>query len=55
MLGWTIFFFVLTIITAILGFTGITGEASGFLKALALMFLGVCALFLITGQDEPPH
>lgn len=40
MLGWSITFFILAVIAAALGFTGIAGAASSIAQILFFIFLG---------------
>jgi uncharacterized membrane protein YtjA (UPF0391 family) len=46
MLGWTVTFFIIAVIAAILGFTGIAGAASGVAQILFWVFI---ALLILSG------
>lgn len=48
MLSWSITFFVIALIAAVLGFTGIAGAAVSIAKVLAIVFLVLFILSLIT-------
>lgn len=50
MLRWSIMFFVIAIIAALFGFTGLSGEAAGIGKFLAFLFLVLFVLSLIFGR-----
>lgn len=49
MLSWTIFFFLLAIVAAALGFGGIAGAAAGIAKICFFVFL-VIFLFALVGD-----
>lgn len=55
MLGWAIAFFVVSIIAAIFGFTGVATAAAGIAKILFFVFIGLFVLtliaFLIVGRS----
>lgn len=55
MLGWSIAFFVIALIAAVLGFTGIAGTAVGIAKILAIVFLVLFIASLITGAITGKH
>ena len=52
MLSWALFFFVLAIIAAVLGFGGIAGAASGNALLLFVGFLIVAVIVLLTGRGR---
>jgi len=49
MLGWAVFFLVIALIAAVLGFGGIAGTAVGIAKLLFFIFLAIFAISLIMG------
>jgi uncharacterized membrane protein YtjA (UPF0391 family) len=49
MLKWALFFFIISIIAAIFGFTGIAAAAAGIAKILFFIFLVICVIFLVVG------
>jgi uncharacterized membrane protein YtjA (UPF0391 family) len=49
MLKWALFFFIVSIIAAIFGFTGIAAAAAGIAKILFFIFLVICVIFLVLG------
>jgi uncharacterized membrane protein YtjA (UPF0391 family) len=49
MLKWALFFFIISIIAAIFGFTGIATAAAGIAKILFFIFLVICVIFLVLG------
>jgi uncharacterized membrane protein YtjA (UPF0391 family) len=49
MLKWALFFFIISIIAAIFGFTGIAAAAAGIAKILFFIFLVICVIFLVLG------
>jgi uncharacterized membrane protein YtjA (UPF0391 family) len=49
MLGWTVFFLIIALIAALLGFGGIAGTAAGIAKLLFVIFLAVFFISLLTG------
>src|SRR5436309_14335245 len=49
MLKWALFFFIISIIAAIFGFTGIAAAAAGIAKILFFVFLVICVIFLVLG------
>jgi uncharacterized membrane protein YtjA (UPF0391 family) len=49
MLKWALFFFIISIIAAIFGFTGIAAAAAGIAKILFFIFLVICVIFLMLG------
>lgn len=53
MLGWTITFFVIALLAAILGFGGIAGAAAGMAKILFFVFLFLFIVGLILGRRVP--
>jgi len=56
MLGWTLAFFVVTLVAAALGFTGLAGAASGVAQVLFFVFLVLMAAAGIASavRDRPP-
>ena len=58
MLSWAITFFIIAIIAAVFGFTGIAATASGIAKILFFIFLFLFVAFaianLVTGRKIPP-
>jgi uncharacterized membrane protein YtjA (UPF0391 family) len=49
MLKWALFFFVISIIAALFGFTGIAAATAGIAKILFFIFLVICVIFLVLG------
>lgn len=49
MLRWSAVFFIIAIVAAIFGFTGIAEGAAAVAKVLFTIFLGLCILALILG------
>jgi len=49
MLRLALFFFIVSIIAGILGFTGIAGASADIAKFIFFCFLVVCALMLVAG------
>jgi uncharacterized membrane protein YtjA (UPF0391 family) len=49
MLKWAAIFFVIAIIAAVFGFTGIAAAATGVAKVLFYLFLAVAVIMLIAG------
>jgi uncharacterized membrane protein YtjA (UPF0391 family) len=49
MLKWALFFFIISIIAALFGFTGIAAAAAGIAKILFFVFLVICVIFLVLG------
>jgi uncharacterized membrane protein YtjA (UPF0391 family) len=49
MLKWALFFFIISIIAALFGFTGIAAAATGIAKILFFIFLLICVIFLVLG------
>lgn len=58
MLGWSVTFFIIALVAAVLGFTGVAGAAVGIAKILAVVFLVLFILSLIstiiTGRHTTP-
>lgn len=57
MLGWTIFFFIIAVLAALLGFGGIANAAMGIAQLLFYLFLilfVICLLFWVLGRRGPP-
>ncbi len=52
MLSWALFFFVIAIVAAILGFGGIAGAASGIAQLLFVGFLILAVVVLVTGRGR---
>jgi len=52
MLSWSVFFFILALVAAVLGFGGIAGAASGIAQLLFVGFLIVALLALVTGRGR---
>lgn len=48
-LKWAAIFFVIAIIAALFGFTGIAAGAAEVAKVLFYIFLGVCVVLLLVG------
>lgn len=55
MLGWSLSFFVIAVIAAIFGFTGIAVGASSIAKALFFLFLVLFIASLIVPRFHKPH
>lgn len=49
MLRWAAIFFVISIVAALLGFSGIAAGAADIAKVLFFIFLAVCIVFLVLG------
>ena len=49
LLKWAAIFFVIALIAAAFGFTGITAGAASIAKVLFYLFLGIFVVFLIAG------
>src|ERR1700730_3901886 len=49
MLKWALFFFIISIIAALFGFTGIAAATAGIAKILFFIFLVICVIFLVLG------
>jgi uncharacterized membrane protein YtjA (UPF0391 family) len=49
MLKWSATFFIIAIIAAVFGFTGIAEGAASVAKVLFAIFLGLCVLSLVLG------
>lgn len=49
MLGWAVFFLVIALVAAVLGFGGIAGTAVGIAKLLFFVFLAIFIVSLIMG------
>lgn len=49
MLGWAMTFFIIAIVAAIFGFTGIAASAAGIAKLLFFGFLILAAISLVVG------
>jgi uncharacterized membrane protein YtjA (UPF0391 family) len=47
MLKWALFFFVISIIAALFGFTGIAAATAGIAKILFFIFIVICVIFLV--------
>lgn len=59
MLGWSIAFFIVALIASVLGFTGIIGAAASIAKMIAVAFLILFIISLVTAiiighQTTPP-
>ncbi len=50
MLGWAVTFFIIAIIAALFGFTGIAVAAAGIAKVLFFVFLVLFAIALVAGM-----
>ena len=48
MLRWALIFFIIALIAAGLGFTGVAGAAAGIAKILFWLFVGILLLVLLT-------
>jgi uncharacterized membrane protein YtjA (UPF0391 family) len=49
MLRLALFFFVVSIVAALFGFTGISAATAGIAKLLFFLFIVICLAFLIVG------
>ncbi|MFY4728813.1 DUF1328 domain-containing protein [Nitrospira sp. BLG_2] len=49
MLKWAAIFFVIALIAAAFGFTGIAAGAASIAKVLFYLFLGICVVLLVAG------
>ncbi|NJL94052.1 MAG: DUF1328 domain-containing protein [Anaerolineae bacterium] len=52
MLSWALFFFIIAIVAALLGFGGIAGAASGIAQLLFFGFLILALVVLVTGRGR---
>jgi uncharacterized membrane protein YtjA (UPF0391 family) len=56
MLYWAVVFFIISIVAALFGFTGISAAAAGIAKIFFFIFLVVFLVFLIAGiMRRPPR
>jgi uncharacterized membrane protein YtjA (UPF0391 family) len=53
MLSWAVTFFIIAIIAAVLGFSGIAGTAVNIAWALAVIGVILAVVFLIAGRRPP--
>ena len=53
MLSWAVTFFVIAIIAAVLGFSGIAGAAVNIAWALAVIGVILALVFMIAGRSPP--
>ncbi len=53
MLSWAVTFFIIAIIAAILGFSGIAGTAINIAWALAVIGVILALVFLVAGRRPP--
>jgi uncharacterized membrane protein YtjA (UPF0391 family) len=53
MLSWAVTFFIIAIIAAVLGFSGIAGTAINIAWALAVIGVILAVVFLIAGRRPP--
>jgi uncharacterized membrane protein YtjA (UPF0391 family) len=51
MLKWALFFFIISIIAALFGFTGIAAAAAGIAKILFFIFIVICVIFTRAGAN----
>ncbi len=49
MLKWALFFFLVSIVAGLLGFTGVAGASADIAKFIFVCFLVLCLIFIITG------
>lgn len=54
MLRWAIAFFIIALIAAVLGFSGVAGAASNIAYFLAVAFLVLFVISLIVGRGTAP-
>ena len=54
MLSWALTFFILAIIAAILGFTGLAGTLAWGAKILFVAFIILTIVFAVVGRRSPP-
>jgi len=54
MLSWAITFFIIALIAAVLGFSGIAGAASNIAYFLAVAFLVLFVISLLVGRRATP-
>jgi len=47
MLRWALFFFIVSLIAGLLGFTGISGTAAEIAKFIFVCFLAICTLLIL--------
>ncbi len=48
-LKWAAIFFVIALVAAVLGFSGVAAGAANIASFLFYLFLGVCLIFLVIG------
>jgi uncharacterized membrane protein YtjA (UPF0391 family) len=53
MLSWAVTFFIIAIIAAVLGFSGIAGTAINIAWALAVIGVILAVVFLVAGRRPP--
>ena len=53
MFSWAVTFFIIAIIAAVLGFSGIAGAAANIAWALAVIGIILAVIFLIAGRRPP--
>ncbi len=53
MLSWAVTFFIIAIIAAVLGFSGIAGAAVNIAWALAVIGVILAVIFMIAGRRPP--
>ncbi len=54
MLSWAVTFFIIALLAALLGFTGIAGAATWIAKMLFVVFIALFLISLITGRVRGP-
>lgn len=54
MLGWAIFFLIVALVAAALGFTGVAGVATNIAYLLAVVFLVLFVVSLLFGSSRRP-
>lgn len=52
-LKWTIVFFVISLLAALFGFTGISAAAAGIAQILFFVFMGLFVIFLVVSLFGP--
>jgi uncharacterized membrane protein YtjA (UPF0391 family) len=53
MLSWAVTFFIIALVAAVLGFTGIAGTAINIAWALAVIGIILAIVFMIAGRRPP--
>ena len=54
MLSWALTFFLIAVVAAVFGFTGIAGASAGIAQVLFFIFLALFVISLIVPRSSPP-